>query len=65
MILTGLSTVTVQILIFKYGIGLNYAEVKSSTILIKLAHRRLGYINVDYIQKLANGLVIDLMFKRK
>ena len=65
VILAGLSTVTVQILISKYGIGLNYIKVKSSVILMELAHRRLENVNMDYIQKLANGLAIGLMFKTK
>ncbi len=49
IISANLSTITVQILISKYGIGLNYIDIKSSTILIELAHRRLGYININYI----------------
>ncbi len=65
IILVGLPTVTVQILISKYGIGLNYVEVKSSVILMELAYRRLGHVNVDYIQKLANSLAIGLIFKTK
>ena len=49
VISAGLPTVTVQILISKYGIGLNYVEVKSSAILMELAHQRLGHVNIDYI----------------
>ena len=49
VISAGLPTVTVRILISKYGIGLNYVEVKSSAILMELAHQRLGHVNIDYI----------------
>jgi len=49
VILASLPTVTVRILISKYEIGLNYTEVKNSIISIKLAYRRLGHINIDYI----------------
>ncbi len=65
VISAGLPTVTVQILISKYGIGLNYAEIKNSIISMKLAHRRLGHVNINYIQKLANGLTTDLILKTK
>ncbi len=65
VILINLPTVTVQILISKYGIELNYTEIKNSIISIKLAHRRLGHININYIQKLGNGLATDLILKTK